>query len=257
MSRDDIVFDLFRRAAADREHGAAEIEFALIRGLLELPAALRPATLREGARVLAEGQPVMANLRALAVEAETAAEFATWLARRTRVLRELPQRLPANAWPHIEDSTTVVTLSRSSAVAAALEGAWERGWGGSAVVLEGTASGHGADQARRLEVSGRAISRPDADAVVWLDVAAAVVFVGADAIGGRRFINAAGTRQLLELSRLREVEAVLVADTGKDVDEEVVDEIIRRSPLHRESADREWPIFEAVPLELVTARVTE
>jgi translation initiation factor 2B subunit (eIF-2B alpha/beta/delta family) len=199
----------------------------------------------------------MANLRALAVEAETAAEFAAWLARRTKVLRELPRRLAANAWPHIENSTTVVTLSRSSAVAAALEGAWERGWGGSAVVLEGTASGHGADQARRLEVSGRAISRPDADAVVWLDVAVAVVLVGADAVGERRFVNSAGTRDLLELAHQRQVETILVADTGKDVEEEVLDEIVRRSPLHRESPDREWPIFEAVPLELVTARVTE
>ena len=257
MSRDDIVLELFRRAAADREHGAAEIEAALIRGLLEHPAALRAESLREGARVLAEGQPVMANLRALAVEAETASEFTAWLARRTKVLRELPQRLAANAWPHIENSTSVVTLSRSSAVAAALEGAWERGWGGSVVVLEGTASGHGADQARRLEVSGRAISRPDTEAVVWLDVAVAVVLVGADAIGGRRFVNAAGTRQLLELSRQRDVGTVLIADTGKNVREEMVDEIVRRSPLHRESPDREWPIFEAVPLELVTARVTE
>jgi hypothetical protein len=53
------------------------------------------------------------------------------------------------------------------------------------------------------------------------------------------------------------VETVLVADTGKDVGDEVVDEIVCRAPLYREAPDREWPIFEAVPLELVTARVTE
>jgi hypothetical protein len=29
------------------------------------------------------------------------------------------------------------------------------------------------------------------------------------------------------------------------------------APLYREAPDREWPIFEAVPLDLVTARVTE
>jgi hypothetical protein len=37
----------------------------------------------------------------------------------------------------------------------------------------------------------------------------------------------------------------------------MVDEIVRHSPLHHESPEREWPIFEAVPLELITARVKE
>jgi len=260
MSRDDIVLELFRAAAADREHGAAEIEAALIRGLLAHPAAIRPESLREGARVLADGQPAMANLRALAVEAgeaEIAAEFATWLERRTKVLRELPQRLAANAWPRIQTIEQVVTLSRSSAVAAVLEGAWGRGWSGSVVVLDGTVSGHGADQARRLADSGTVVAQPDAVAPVWLDLASVMVLIGADAVGEHRFVNAAGTRMLLELSRLREVETVLVADSGKDVGEEMVDEIVSRSPLHRESPDREWPIFEAVPLDLVTTRVSE
>ena len=37
----------------------------------------------------------------------------------------------------------------------------------------------------------------------------------------------------------------------------VVAEIIERSPRHRTPDGREWPIFEAVPLERVSARVTE
>jgi translation initiation factor 2B subunit (eIF-2B alpha/beta/delta family) len=257
--RDEII-ELFRRAASDREQGATEIEVALIRALLAHRTGLRSESLCEGARLLAEGQPVMANLRTLAAAAqrtEIPGSFKTWLVQRFEVLNELPKRLSENAWPHIEKFATVVTISRSSAVAAALEGAWERGWDGSVVVLDGMAPGAGADQARRLKVFGRAISCPDTDVLVWLDVAAAVVLVGADAVGGRRFVNAAGTRQLLELSRHRKVNTVLVADTGKNVGEEMVDEMIHRSPPHRESPDREWPIFEAVPLELVSARVTE
>ena len=260
MNRDDIVLELFQRAATDREHGAAEIEATLIRGLLELPVAFRPVSLYEGARLLAAGQPAMANLRKLAAAAddsETEDGFKTWLAWRFEVLTEIPERLAANAWPHIERSAAVVTLSRSSAVAAALEGAWERGWSGSAVVLDGTASGRGADQAQSLEASGRVISRPDADAPIWLEQVSVVVLVGADAVGVRRFVNAAGTRILLELARQREVVTVLVADTAKDVDDELVEEILRRSPVHSESPDREWPIFEAVPLDLVTTRVSE
>jgi translation initiation factor 2B subunit (eIF-2B alpha/beta/delta family) len=259
MHRDRIV-ELFQTAASDREHGAAEIEVTLIRGLLDIEIGLRLKSLHKGLRTLAEGQPAMANLRAMAgwmAAVESPASCVSRLARRLAVLEELPDRFAANAWPFVENSQSVVTISRSSAVAAVLEGAWGRGWVGSVVVLDGTASGRGPDQARRLEVSGRAISRPDADAPSWLEMAEVVVLVGADAVGGRRFVNSAGTKDLLELARVRAVEAVLVADSGKNVGEEMVDEIVRRSPLHRESPDREWPIFEAVSLELVTARVTE
>jgi translation initiation factor 2B subunit (eIF-2B alpha/beta/delta family) len=81
--------------------------------------------------------------------------------------------------------------------------------------------------------------------------------VGADAVGRQRFVNSAGTGELLETARSAGVETVLVADSGKDVPEGDVDDMIRLSPLHRDAPGREWPIFEAVPLELVTARVTE
>jgi translation initiation factor 2B subunit (eIF-2B alpha/beta/delta family) len=125
------------------------------------------------------------------------------------------------------------------------------------VVLDGTASGRGGDQARRLAASGRALSQPDAAAPKWLEPPAAIVVVGADAVGSSRFVNSAGTRDLLEQARRRDVGTVMVADSGKNVDEDVVDEIIRLSPVHREEPDHEWPIFEAVPLELVSTRVTE
>jgi translation initiation factor 2B subunit (eIF-2B alpha/beta/delta family) len=79
-----------------------------------------------------------------------------------------------------------------------------------------------------------------------------VVLVGADAIGPRRFINAAGTTELMELAAARGVERVLAADSGKDVSEDILDEIAGSLELHRER-----PVFEAIPMSLVSQRVRE
>jgi translation initiation factor 2B subunit (eIF-2B alpha/beta/delta family) len=259
MHRDEII-ELFRTAATDREHGAAEIEKTLVRGLLDIEARLRLESLHKGLKMLAEGQPAMANLRAMAAwmaAVESPASCVSRLARRAAVLEELPDRLAANAWPLLENVQTVVTISRSSAVAAVVEGAWERGWRGSVVVLDGTASGRGADQARRLGEFGDAVSRPDSAAPKCLSVESVVVLVGGDAVGSRRFVNSAGTTRLLELARDRKAHRVLVADSGKDVEDGVVEEIIEQSPIHHDGDGRRWPIFEAIPLELITTRVKE
>jgi translation initiation factor 2B subunit (eIF-2B alpha/beta/delta family) len=258
MHRDEIM-ELFRTAATDREHGATEIERNLIRDLLGVER-LRLESLHRGLKMLVEGQPAMANLRAMAAwmaAVESPASCVSRLERRAAVLEELPDRFAANAWPLVENSLTVVTISRSSAVAAVLEGAWRRGWGGSVAVLDGTASGRGADQARRLELSGPVISRPDAEASAALEQPSVVVLVGADAVGTQRFVNSAGTGDLLSRARSADLATVLVADSGKDISEDDVDEIIRLSPIYRESPGREWPVFEAVPLDLVTTRITE
>ena len=257
--RDEII-ELFEAAANDRQHGALEIEDTLIRGLLRLGTRLRLDSLHHGLKMLAEGQPAMANLRSMATwmaAVESPASCVLRLIRRAAVLEELPDRLAANGWPLVEKSRTVLTISRSSAVAALVEGAWQRGWQGLVVVFDGTAAGRGADQARRLSTSGRAVSRPDAEATEALDQPSVVVVVGADAVGRQRFVNCAGTRALLEAARDAQVEAVLVADSGKDVSEDDVADIIRLSPLHHDAGGESWPIFEAVPLDLITARVTE
>lgn len=259
MHRDQIL-ELFQVAANDREHGAAEIERTLVRGLLGIEGRLRLDSLHLGLKLLLEGQPAMANLRAMATwmaAVESPASCLSRLRRRAEVLDNLPARLAANAWHLLENACRVVTISRSSAVAAVIEGAWARGWNGSVVVFDGTASGHGADQARRLQARGDALSERDETASRWLSDGPVLALVGADAVGSRRFVNSAGTKRLLEGARRRGVDVVLVADSGKDVDEEVVDEITRLSPLHRQGPGREWPIFEAVPLELVAVRITE
>ena len=220
------IIELFRRAAADRERGASEIEETLIGGLLALK--LDTRALAAGARLLAEGQPVMANLRSLAARA-VAPAFDEWLEQRAGVLEELPHRLAANAWPHIEGASRIVTISRSRTVAAVVGGARERGWRGSVAVVARTAT-----------------------APPCLDESAVVVLVGADAVAPRRFINAAGTTMLMELATARGVERVLAADSGKDVSDEILDDIAGSLALHQE-----WPVFEAIPMSLVSQRVTE
>jgi translation initiation factor 2B subunit (eIF-2B alpha/beta/delta family) len=229
VNRDDKVLDLFRRAAADRERGASEIEEGLVRGLLALNTRLDSGALVSGARLLAEGQPAMANLRSLAARAAAPA-FRRFLEQRARALDELPHRLAANAWPHIEGASTVVTISRSRTVAAVVEGARERGWRGSVAVVARTAT-----------------------ASSCLDASAVVVLVGADAVGPRRFVNAAGTTMLMELAAARGVERVLAADSGKDVSEDILDDIVGSL----QAPDQEWPVFEAIPMSLVSERVTE
>ena len=256
MDRNDIVLELFRLAATDRRHGASEIEEALLRGLLASGGDWPRESLLSGASLLAGGQPAMANLRSLAARA-AAPGFRRFLEQRAGVLDTLPNRLAANGWPFLEGSNTVVTISRSTAVAAVVEGAWERGWRGSVVVLDGTVTGCGQDQARHLSGSGEAVSRPDATAPSCLDKSGVVVLVGADAVGPRRFINTAGTRMLMELATARGLQRVLAADSGKDVSEQVLDEIADVLPRHSDSPDREWPIFEAIPMSLVSERITE
>jgi len=256
MDHDDNVLELFRLAATDRRHGASEIEEALVRELLALGSKLEPGALVVGARLLAGGQPAMANLRSLAARA-AAPGFRRFLERRAEMLDSLSHRLAANGWPYIEGSNTVVTISRSTAVAAVVEGAWDRGWQGSAVVLDGTVTGCGQDQARRLSASGKAVSRPDATAPSCLDSPGVVVLVGADAVGPRRFINTAGTTMLMELAAARGLQRVLAADSGKDVSNRVLDEIVDVLPRHSDSPGREWPVFEAIPMNLVSTRITE
>jgi len=258
MSANDALA-LFQIAAADRDHGASEIEKRLVAGLLALDAPTRPGSLRAGADFLVAGQPAMANLRSLAAAAARgdAEAFAGWLGQRSRLLEELPERLAAAAWPLITGRQKIVTISRSTAVAAVVEAAWSRGWHGAVIVLDGTATGRGPEQARRLSLSGTAQSRPDALAPRVLAGSGTVVLVGADAVAQERFVNSAGTTMLLELAGARDVERMLVADSGKDVSERVLDEIVAALPHHHEGPDREWAIFEAVPLALVTTRVTE
>jgi translation initiation factor 2B subunit (eIF-2B alpha/beta/delta family) len=257
----NLVESLFDRAATDRRRGATEIERSLVDGLLDGRPGWTEEGLAEGAARLRAGQPAMANLRRLASElaAGDCDRVESALRRRAAVLGELRARLADAAWPAVEDARRVLTISRSSAVEAALVGAWQRGWRGETVVFDGSPAGRGVDQARVLAtVLGAVRSQPDAAMLAWLDAGPCTVLVGADAVSPRRLVNACGTAALLELARARTMRVVVVADTGKDLPDGELDDLLAHGPTAGEGRPgRNWPLFEAAPLDPVTTRIHE
>ena len=254
----DIIFD---RAAEDRRRGAVEIEFKLIEDLLSERQRWTATGLISGAKRLLAGQPAMANLRNLARELARG-DLATareWLVRRSVLLAELDERFAAAAWPLIEGAERLLTISRSSAVAAVLVGAWRRGWRGETVVFDGSAVGGGADQASRLaETMDHIHSQPDSAVSGWLVGNGIRVLIGADAVSPERLVNVSGTSILLELAFTRSIPVVVVADSGKDLPDDELDELLASGPTAAEgNTGRRWPIFEAVPMNLVSTRICE
>jgi len=256
---DDEVVAVFRRWAGDREHGAAEIEEQLLKSLLSLRSRWTPHALEVGAGLLAGGQAAMAPLIGLAhrIAESRPDDLETLFERRLAVLAAAPEAMATAARPWIEPAAGVLTISRSSAVAAAVEAAWRHGWGGRVVILDGSGTGRGAEQARLLGRCGVALSQPDATAPRWLDEPRTLVAVGADAVGPERFVNCLGTRALLELAAARGVTSILVADRGKNVMEEAIDTMVTNFRVHRESPEREWPLFETIPMALLTQRISD
>ena len=92
------------------------------------------------------------------------------------------------------------------------------------------------------------MSQPDAVALSWLS-AGTVAVVGADAVGPSSFVNAVGTRVLLESARRRRRRTLLVADRGKVVDGADVRRLLAAVPrAGREGSARRWPVFEEIRL---------
>jgi len=251
----------FQRAAEDRAHGASEIERELLAALLAARKRWTVAALAAGAKRLRDGQPAMANLRHLARELERGdlATIESNLRRRRTLLLHLDESLAAAAWPVIEAARRVLTLSRSSAVAAALVGSWRRGWRGETVVFDGSPAGGGASQAARLtEAMERVRSQPDAAVPRWFGGGHVIVLIGADAVSPERIVNVSGTATLLELAAARSTPVVVVADSGKDLPDGEINELLRAVPEVVEAGpDRRWPLFEAVSASLVSRRIRE
>ena len=252
---------LFDCAAKDRRHGAAEIERRLVSTLLREQHRWTASDLVSGAKRLLAGQPAMANLRNLAREfacgdLATAHEF---LQRRSVLLSELDERFAAATWSLIEGTNRLLTISRSSAVAAVLEGAWRRGWRGETVVFDGSPVGGGADQAIRLaERMDHVCSQPDSNMPGWLTDSKTRVLVGADAVSPERFVNVSGTAALLELAVSRSIPVLVVADSGKNLPDDEIDELLASGPeVVDEGTGRRRPLFEAIPIDLVSTRISE
>ncbi len=206
----------------------------------------------------------MANLRHLA-ETLTAPsnldEIENLLLQRQRVLDHLDQLLADAGAELVMSRSRVVTISRSSAVEAVLVGAFNRGWRGRVVVLDGTSSGCGPAQADRYSRVGLEVrSLPDGAMMEALAGAFGqmLALVGADAVGPRRIANAQGTALLLETASRRDIHTAIVADTGKDVGDRVVADLVEASRIEREAGPgRAWRVFEAFSRDLVRERVSE
>ena len=252
---------LFDHASADRRHGASEIERSLVTALLDERRSWTAAGLASGARRLLSGQPAMANLRNLARELEGGdlENLDRWMRRRSVLLAELDGRLANSAWPLIATSRRVLTISRSSAVAAVLVGGWRRGWRGETVVFDPSPAGGGVDQAGRLsEEMDHVRSQPDSATPRWLAGGGVLVLVGADAVSPERLVNVGGTTALLELAAVRSVPVVVVADSGKDLPDAEIDEVLCSGPeVVEEGTGRRRPLFEAAAMDLVTERIRE
>jgi translation initiation factor 2B subunit (eIF-2B alpha/beta/delta family) len=257
----DGLVEVFSRAVGDRRHGAAEIERRLVEDLLLRRSEWSAGELRRGAERLHLGQPAMANLRKLGVLLSGGGleGIEAQLRRRLQDLEQLDARLAATAWPLIEPFRRVLTLSRSSAVAAVLAGAWRRGWRGETVVFDGGPEGRGEEQAERLAATmGGIRSQPDAAMPSWLSGPDLGVVIGADAVSPSRLVNVCGTAILLELAVAREIPVVLVADTGKEIGDDELDELLEHAPVAGNGrCGRSWRLFEAVPLSRVSDRVRE
>lgn len=253
------VDSLFAGAVGDRQRGAAEVERRLIDGLLQCREQWTAETLARGADRLLAGQAAMANMRNLARRLVTKDhnEIEALLKERSRQLAGMDERLAAAAWPVAKDCRRILTLSRSSAVAAVLRGASRRGWRGEVVVFDGSPAGCGIDQARRLaDVIPSIRSQPDAAMSSWFTENHELVVIGADAVSPARLVNACGTRALLELAAAHAARVLLVADSGKDLPDDEIDRILAAGPVATEPGpNRCWSIFEAAPMALVSDRV--
>lgn len=203
----------------------------------------------------------MANLRNLArvLASDRLTVTRQRLEGRSKLLAELDQRFATSGREFIESAARIVTISRSSAVAAVLEGAWRCGWRGETVIFDGVPVGSGSDQMKRLAESMEHLQAPP-DSVIseWLVEIGIKVVIGADAVSPRRLVNAVGTRTLLELAAASSIPVAVVADSGKDLPDDEIDGVVASGPVVvEEGTGRRRPIFEVIPVNLVSMRISE
>lgn len=290
---------------ADRSHGAAQLagwvldaleaEVARCEGA---PDDAGPATLdrlRNFGYHLATARPSMAPLATAAAEAlqeahellhswagpfEVTADEVCGAVRRgiagaRRRLAESSAALVNNAQELIQDGSTVMTISKSSSVSAAVTAALAAGRRVRAIVCESRPLCEGVAVAREWAAAGAQVTViTEAQAAAFV-VEADLVLVGSDAIDSDGVHNKVGTRLLALAAKERGVPFYALADTMKISpgpvaalahpgavpeaagEEKGSEEVIAGwEPLPEGVAVRNV-YFEATPLTLVTAVVTE
>lgn len=269
--------------AGDRLSGATDITRRAAEVLASLPvytAAMSAGDFRreltEVARALAAAQPSMASLLSLVNQVllaadkagsfdqlmtavqHTAEDFAATLARR-------PEQIAQTALPLIHDRTTIMTISSSSVVFAALRRAHEARKRVRVICLESRPQREGVDFARRLADLGiDVVLMVDAAMAHFMDGVNTVLF-GADTISSRGLVNKIGTHALALTADAHGVPAYGLAGTEKFLPPRLLKrfEIEEQDP--REILDEPTPAhlevinlyFDLTPLDLLAGIVTE
>jgi translation initiation factor 2B subunit (eIF-2B alpha/beta/delta family) len=260
------LMDRVARLAADRESGASELRdtaIGILGDALHAGVPVRPV-----AQAVCRAQPSMAPLwnaalEAIAAEVEPARfeRFAQRIARMGAALsRSGAEHLLIGAGP---GPIHLVTLSFSGAVVetvAALRAVRP--------VLVACSESRPALEGRRLAARLAAAGTPVTcfgDAALGHALAAAdAVVVGADAVGPEWFLNKSGTRMLATAATQQGIPVYVLATRDKFVNARLAG----RLTLREGDADELWPApppgivvrnpyFEAIPLDLVSAVVSD
>ena len=263
------VVELRRRVsliAADRVSGASDL---LRQAVGVVSEGLRTgAPIPPMARALCEAQPSMAPLWNLAAEALAAEREPEQWARFVQRLERAPRSLARWAVDGfgIDRSTgpiDIVTISSSSAVLISVQAVAEHrpvrlSCAESRPALEGRAL------ATRLAAAGIPVTMFGDAAIAEALAAADAVLVGADAIAPDWFLNKCGTRMLASAAAQRGIPVYVAATRDKFVGATIA----ARLRIREGDAAEIWdapppgievrnPYFESIPLELVTAVITD
>jgi translation initiation factor 2B subunit (eIF-2B alpha/beta/delta family) len=223
-------WEAVRRAAADRESGAAEIARRAAASLAALPA----SDLLDAVRTLVQGHPSMAPLWRLGHAVLSSADHAGAAAAFASGVAGERDAVAAAAAPLAHGE--VVTHSYSSTLVATVVAA-----GATARCARSDPGGEGELTAARLAAGGATATVIEDEDAIGAVRRGRTVVTGADAVGPGGLVNKVGTRRLAEAARDGGGRCIVVAGGTKFL-----------------AADLPAPLpFERVPLALATAIVTE
>ncbi len=228
----------FVRAAEDRRHGASEIERRLIADLLRERTRWTSgglASRRGDSRGRAAGHGQSSEPRPASSRVAIRWQSRSGSSGEPRCLvGARPSASPPSAWPLIEGTSRILTISRSSAVAAVLKGAWRRGWRGETVVFDGSPGrerGGSGDSARR-DYGTPSLAPPDSTMPRWFDRdQESGSWSGPMPSAPTAWSTPAEPRASARARRCRVGRRVMVvADSGKNLPDNEIDECSLRGP---------------------------
>jgi eIF-2B alpha/beta/delta-like uncharacterized protein len=269
--------------AADQTSGATDITRRAADVLASLPVysdTLSADAFREElievARALAAAQPSMTSLLTLVNRVLHAADAATEYGRMLAAVQHAaedfaealtgrPGQIASSALPLIHDGATVMTISSSSTVVAALRRAFEARKRVQVVVLESRPRREGVDLAKQLaEMEIDVTLVVDAAMAYFMD-GVSTVLIGADTVSTRGIVNKLGTHALALAADAHGVPVYVLAGTEKFLPDALLNRFaiedqdpreVLGEPVHPR-LDVINIYFDLTPLAYVTGIITE